>query len=145
MLKTHLDSVIYVSTARVNLTERDVIDIIETSQRNNAGSGITGILCFNGTNFMQFLEGDRDIINARVSLIEADSRHDGMVIINRSVSPTREFPGWTMATSMIDTEDYGEGQELADLLAPDTVTAATREVFNNFRALGQGFPSKGVT
>jgi hypothetical protein len=136
MLSAQLDSLVYISTASAVLTEHDLIDIIETSQRNNGDSGITGLLCFNGTNFMQFLEGDRDMINARFSLIQSDERHNGIVVINRNVSEVREFPGWQMATSLIDTKDYGEGQELAELLKPDTVTAKTREVFNNFRSLG---------
>lgn len=138
MLIAQLDSVIYISNANPNLTERDLIDIIEVSQRNNSFYGITGILCFNGTNFIQFLEGDRDMINARINLIEADSRHHGMVIIKRHISQDREFPGWCMASSVIDTKAYKTDQKLVDLLEIDTVTQETREIFNNFRSLGRG-------
>lgn len=133
-----LDSVIYISTARPDLSLKDFSDIIEASQRKNGSCGITGVLCFNGTNFMQFLEGDRAMVNDRLHLIGSDNRHNGMVTVERRSAMAREFPSWHMASSVINIEGRDSDQKLTDILAIDTVSMETHKIFNNFRSLGHG-------
>lgn len=133
-----LDSVIYISTARPDLSMQDFSDIIAASQRKNATVGITGILCFNGTNFMQLLEGERELVNDRLLFIGSDKRHNGMVTVKRRSINKREFPDWGMAGSAIHIQGGDTVQKLTDLLAIDSVSAETREIFNNFGALGHG-------
>lgn len=133
-----IDSVIYISTARSDLSTQDFNDIIETSQQKNSDRGITGVLCFNGTNFMQLLEGDRKMVNDRLVLIGSDTRHTGMVTVKRRSAMAREFPTWHMASSVINIEGRDSDQKLTDILAIDTVSMETRKIFNNFRSLGHG-------
>ncbi|QTD57381.1 BLUF domain-containing protein [Parasphingorhabdus cellanae] len=133
-----INSVIYISTARSDLSPKDFSDIVEISRRKNADLGITGILCFNGTNFIQFLEGDRKIINDQLRLIGSDNRHSGMITMNHRTTKKREFPDWHMASSVINLENQNTDQKLTDILAIGTVSEETREIFNNFRSIGLG-------
>ena len=49
---------IYFSNAQLGLNVQDLEQIMTLSVSNNAATGVTGILLFNGLNFLQILEGD---------------------------------------------------------------------------------------
>ena len=57
-----LRSVTYTSLARPGLQESDLEAIGTTAQRENAARGITGLLIFNGTHFLQIIEGAPDAL-----------------------------------------------------------------------------------
>ncbi|MBN9064225.1 MAG: hypothetical protein BGP06_10860 [Rhizobiales bacterium 65-9] len=87
---------LYVSAARDGLRESDVKDIVATAQRFNASSSVTGLLAFNGVNFMQAIEGEEDAVLDLFAKIAADARHRSVVmLINERVSE-RGFPDWSM-------------------------------------------------
>ena len=48
---------IYISTAIDTIQESDIDDIVATAQRVNEVQSLTGVLLFNGLNFLQLLEG----------------------------------------------------------------------------------------
>ena len=55
----------YVSNARLGLNQNDLDSIMHTSKLRNKLAGVTGLLLFNGVNFMQVLEGDRHLVGCR--------------------------------------------------------------------------------
>lgn len=87
---------------------------------------------------MQLLEGERELVNDRLLFIGSDKRHNGMVTVKRRSINEREFPDWGMAGSAVHIQGGDTVQKLTDLLAIDSVSAETREIFNNFGALGHG-------
>lgn len=133
-----ITSLIYVSTAQAGLGLDDFMDILTVAQRNNRRFGITGLLVFNGTNFMQCLEGDRSSTNDRLHQISADERHSGLVVLSRTELPNRQFTGWHMAGRYLPSKN-GPGQtDLSELLADTSVSGTTRQLFQSFRSLGAG-------
>ncbi len=93
---TRLRQLFYLSRAATKLTDVDIRQIVQTSQRNNRRKDITGCLLYSGQHFAQVLEGDAAALDELVARIAKDSRHSGfVVVIDREVS-VRRFPDWSM-------------------------------------------------
>lgn len=71
--------------------------IYEVSRHNNALDGVTGLLFSDGRRFVQVLEGSDVAIDATMTRIRADQRHDHLVVLRDGVVAEREFGGWSMA------------------------------------------------
>ena len=67
---------VYVSTARENLTDQDMAAILDTAQSNNHERYLTGFLAHNGANFMQALEGE-EVEVREVGHVEDAALHAG--------------------------------------------------------------------
>ncbi|MCB1520436.1 MAG: BLUF domain-containing protein [Hyphomicrobiaceae bacterium] len=87
---------IYVSTIAPTFNEKMLIDILHTASTRNAEKNVTGLLLYNGSNFMQTLEGDADVIAELMERIVKDPRHDGLIVISEDTVNERIFDGWFM-------------------------------------------------
>ena len=87
---------LYASRAELPLTEDVIESILQQSRRNNAGQGITGLLCFSDDLFIQILEGGRDAVCELYNAIVRDPRHRQVRILLYEEIPERRFGGWTM-------------------------------------------------
>ena len=72
-----LKSLTYTSLARLDLDAGELEAIHRTAREMNALEGITGILIFNGTHFLQIIEGARDAIDELLERLRRDPRHSG--------------------------------------------------------------------
>ncbi len=129
-------SLSYVSTARPDLAESDFRNILNEANQRNEELGLTGLLAFNGLNFMQILEGSRDSVNCCIRLIDTDPRHDGMVIFDRRETRQRQFPDWKMAGILVHQKGEDIVPELDKLLSGEGVEPETRKHFNSFQSFG---------
>ena len=107
-----MDVLLYRSRARPGLSAGDLNDIIEVAQRHNARSGLTGLLVYGDMKlipgapgeFVQWIEGDGDAIEAVMASIRDDPRHEGVDVLAqgevREVTSgrytDRVFPSWSM-------------------------------------------------
>ena len=90
-------NLVYCSQASAGVESADVDTIIATSRRRNPVLGITGILVFGGGVFFQWIEGPKSEVMGLVRLIEADPRHEKMVILSTDEEVReRIFPTWDM-------------------------------------------------
>lgn len=137
-----ITSLIYVSTARAGLSLDDFLGVMTVSQRNNQRLGITGLLVFNGLNFMQCLEGDRAAAKDRLHHIRLDDRHSGISILNQQETGNRQFSGWHMAGRYLPAEKSLGETGLLEILSDDAVSDATRTIFQSFRSLGGNLPGQ---
>ncbi len=71
--------------------------IMEQARRRNALDDVTGLLCEFDGNFLQFLEGEGDILAATFNRISHDTRHSGLIKIFDEPIAERGFPTWSMA------------------------------------------------
>lgn len=71
--------------------------ILDVSRKKNAKAGITGLLLFNGTYFLQCLEGSRAAVNETYHRIVRDERHRNPVLLTCEELPQRDFADWDMA------------------------------------------------
>ena len=137
-----LIQLIYVSTARAGLGETDLADIVGASQRNNLRDGLTGLLVFNGLNFMQALEGPEDALTRTFRAICSDPRHEGVVAIATKRIVEREFPDWSMGYERLDPDEPERHrlillhERLREKL-PERVPESTARLFLSFNSLGR--------
>lgn len=92
----HLCRLIYSSKARPDLGFGDLRDIMEKSEKNNPGDGLTGMLCFGNSMFLQILEGDRGAVSRTYNRIASDPRHSEAEIIECTEVSERLFSDWSM-------------------------------------------------
>lgn len=74
-----------------------VLQILQTSQRNNARCGVTGALLFNKGAFAQVLEGPRASVEATFERIQRDARHGDVTVLQCGPAAARCFANWSMA------------------------------------------------
>jgi hypothetical protein len=86
----------YASRASHSVSAELIRDILDSSQRNNAGKGLTGILCCNANIFLQALEGPRHQVNALYSRLADDSRHKDLTILDYAEISARRYSNWSM-------------------------------------------------
>lgn len=92
----NLSRLIYCSRAIADLDYGDLKDIMTKSQKNNQPVGVTGILCFGNTIFLQILEGHRQEISKTYNRIIHDTRHFDTEIIDFQEIEERLFTDWSM-------------------------------------------------
>ena len=112
----------------------DAIDSILTQSRQyNPVSGITGILCYGGSVFLQAIEGGRVPVNDLYGHIQKDPRHKDVVLLSYEEISERRFGGWTMGQvnlSKINTNilmKYSEKPELDPYSVSGSVSLALLE------------------
>lgn len=98
-------TLIYGSSARHDMTETELVDLLTTSKMNNDALGITGMLLYKGGNFLQVLEGKKEAVEALYSKIQADKRHRGVMTISIRPLEKRVFGDWKMGFANLDTLD----------------------------------------
>jgi hypothetical protein len=118
-----LTSVTYTSLARLDLQASDLEDIHRTAREVNALEGITGLLVFNGTHFLQIVEGSETAIDELVERLRRDQRHTGFEIRDQRKVEERSFPDWSMELVRVNASYFQARDVIADRL-PDTVPEA---------------------
>lgn len=87
---------IYISTARSELSAAELEGVLRASRRNNAAVGVTGLLVVGGRRFLQALEGPADAVVQTYDRIKADGRHFAAVTLDNRPIAERSFPDWAM-------------------------------------------------
>ncbi len=93
---------IYVSSATIPFSNQDLLDLLERARATNTALGITGILLYKGGNFMQCLEGGREVVTTLYERIATDRRHRGCMILLQGEQAETRFPTWSMAFRDLD-------------------------------------------
>lgn len=83
--------VTYISTSDARLSAEDIAALAADADARNRRLEISGVLLFNGTNFLQILEGDEAAVGALLERIGRDTRHSGLIVMARSMVPARTF------------------------------------------------------
>jgi len=118
-----LTSVTYTSLARLDLQASDLEDIHRTARDQNAIEGITGLLIFNGTHFLQIIEGSAEAIEDLIEKLRRDPRHTGFEIRDRRKVEERSFPDWSMELVRVKASYFEARDTIADRI-PDSVPEA---------------------
>src|SRR5690242_3169733 len=115
-----LKSLTYTSLARLDLEAGDLEAIHRTAREVNALEGITGLLIFNGTHFLQIIEGAPDAIDELVDRLRRDPRHSGVEVRDEREVHERSFPDWSMELVKVSASYFEARDEVAGRL-PATV------------------------
>jgi hypothetical protein len=87
---------IYVSTATREMSDEDLLLLLEQSRARNQKQDITGMLLYLNLAFIQVLEGAEKDVDEIYEAIVKDDRNAGNIIIERAEIHERTFPDWTM-------------------------------------------------
>ncbi|WP_440709938.1 BLUF domain-containing protein [Herbiconiux sp. YIM B11900] len=137
-------SVVYTSTASSPFSDAELAALLTVSRRNNARSGLTGMLLYRAGRFLQVLEGPEEAVRRLMDRIGSDSGHHSVRVLLDEQVASRQFPEWTMGfpTVAAAQEDRVPGyrstfDDLGD--EHDDVNATTpalRELIRWFQANG---------
>lgn len=86
---------LYASRA-VDTSPEAIEAILSQSRQHNPTCGITGILCYGGSIFLQAIEGGRIAVSELYGHIQRDPRHKDVVLLDYEEISERRFGGWTM-------------------------------------------------
>ncbi len=86
---------IYVSTPTQHFTKTDVAQLLSDARENNLRHDITGYLHFDGDQFLQYVEGQNEHVEALFDRICADDRHE-IIFYLKDPLTRRRFSGWRM-------------------------------------------------
>ena len=120
-----LTSVTYTSLARIDPRSSDLEAIRAAARKHNAADGITGLLVFNGTHFLQTIEGSERAIDNLIERLRNDPRHTGFEIRDQRKIDARSFPDWPMEMLRVNASYFEARDTIADRL-PDTVPEAIK-------------------
>lgn len=133
----------YCSRAVDGVDDAAVERIIASAHQHNPAHGITGWLVFGGGVFFQWIEGPRAHVLGLMDILQADTRHERLVVLNESEEVReRLFPNWDM--ERVGADDIREVLQDALESAKDPHNAQSLSVLLNqldgdgLRGLGQG-------
>lgn len=87
--------------------EEILAGIIKTAKKKNPKIGVTGLLFYHKTQFLQIIEGEVENLEGLMTIISKDSRHCGIdVLVNEKILD-RSFENWNM-----DTFNLGSNQKI---------------------------------
>lgn len=96
-----LVQLIYVSDL-VNADEAQIPAILASSVRHNSEDGITGMLLYSQGNFLQVLEGEREVVERTYARICQDVRHRNTVMLTEEEVTERHFADWRMGYRQLE-------------------------------------------
>ena len=128
-----LRHILYISNAP-GLRDSEIAAIVEESQRNNIIRDITGMLLYNGRNFMQLIEGDEADLRKLLQRLAKDKRHSGIVNLIDAPIPQRDCEGWAMKCVSLG-KSIAERRSMLDRLLPEDMMPNVRHLALNFAAL----------
>ena len=88
----------YCSFAVREMSDADILDLLGVARSFNSENEITGILIYwiKTRQFMQILEGEKEVIFNLLEKIKRDKRHTGINLIYDGKIPDRTFGNWSM-------------------------------------------------
>jgi hypothetical protein len=89
-----LSQFVYSSRASVPMDSTALQQILVDARNGNEARDVTGALIYVYGVFPQILEGERTVLDALLTSIRSDSRHDSMKVFHESEIAERAFSGW---------------------------------------------------
>ena len=103
-----LRAIAYVSEASDSLTAERLQQLVMDAVLFNESADVTGTLLFDGSRFLQYLEGPEAGVNGAYKRILAAGSHSGVVELNRGRVGRRQFPHWRMCCVRVDELALGK-------------------------------------
>lgn len=112
-----LVSLTYMSTATLVFGRPALRELLETSRLNNHAAGLTGMLLFDATHFIQTLEGPAASVDATFTRIGADGRHRDVIVALREDVDVRRFADWSMGFDALSEEEVASVEGFNDFMS----------------------------
>ena len=122
-----LKTLTYTSRARLDLGEDELGDIHQSARHLNALDGITGLLLFDGTRFLQIVEGSENAVDNLVERLRMDPRHSAFELRDERFVDRRSFADWSMELVRVSAGYCEARGEVEDIL-PDGMAEPVRDL-----------------
>jgi hypothetical protein len=120
--------VTYTSLAALDLDEEQLRAIHAAACDLNGIDGITGLLVFNGTHFLQVIEGPPQAIDELVER-RRDPRHSGFEFRDERMADERLFGDWTMKLARVRSSFMLAQNDVALQLPPTLPEHVRQRIF----------------
>ncbi|GAA4277204.1 BLUF domain-containing protein [Aquimarina mytili] len=95
----------YVSTSNPNVSDIDITQLMDYVKTQNCLLNITGILIYSDGNFLQVLEGAKEVITTLFEKIKKDPRHYNIIkMLDKEISDT-SFSDYHSSFTVISDHD----------------------------------------
>lgn len=103
--------IIYRSQARAGIRSGELAELLAISRRNNARTGVTGLLIYSHGFFLQVLEGLDHQVDQTFDRIQRDERHSACQLVQEKTIFEPDFGEWKMGfwTNEVSHEDQRAG------------------------------------
>ncbi len=109
----------YISSATEPMSTQALLHLLQSCRENNASRSVTGMLFHCNGTFLQVLEGEERVIDELLDIIEQDTRHTDMRVIQRKVIQHREYSDWSMGFQRVSERDLQQIEGLRDFSEKD--------------------------
>lgn len=120
--------IVYLSSSVGLFAEEELSVILEQSRRNNALTGITGVMLYVRGSIIQVLEGEKAAVDALYQRIEQDRRHQNVTRVLSRPLAARLFSNWSMGYETITVRQL---DALKNILNVETGSEAVTEAQDN--------------
>ncbi len=103
--KNMLAQLLYISKRSANCTQEEIKKILASAQKNNPELGITGLLLYSDTRFIQYIEGERTKLMPFYDNLKKDERHHDTILMSLSLVKERIFPNWHMGEKLTSEDN----------------------------------------
>ncbi len=109
-VRENLFSLIYLSSAVFPFQPQDLLELLAKSRVSNTSLDVTGMLLFKHGNFLQVLEGEKEIVLALYKKIVRDPRHRKITTVSQEKIMRRDFSDWSMGfRDLASLDSWPEG------------------------------------
>ena len=130
-----LISLIYMSSATRQMSQEDLLEILNKAREKNGTLNITGMLLYKHGKFLQILEGEKQDVEALYDIIKQDPRHYQILTSGNRPIQEREFGDWKMGFVNLDDFKPEEIEGFSDYLN----RPIDEELFKNDASLAHRF------
>jgi hypothetical protein len=99
---------VYCSLAKRSLNKNDIPDILNTAKAFNSKNGITGCLLYYKNEFIQILEGEKNVVRELYKNIQHDNRQSAVTLMIDDELEERKFKDWSMAYFELNNHNMDE-------------------------------------
>lgn len=107
---------IYASAASTGLRATDLEAIARRSRINNDAEGLTGFLLYQRPRFYAVLEGESEVLFARMERIATDVRHSRLRVLREEPVRRRRFSNWSFGMLPGSAHDIGNSETTVEFL-----------------------------
>ena len=109
----------YISSTSRPMSHEALLSLLNECRRNNEKLGVTGLLMYANSTFLQVVEGEDDVVDNLVERICADERHEEIQMLRRTEIDERRYGQWSMGYNEVSEQDLEETEGLRNFSAED--------------------------
>ena len=108
----------YCSMAVREMFDEDILDMLKVAREKNARLDVTGLLVYQKRirEFMQILEGEKQVIFDLLDTIRKDKRYEGLHLVYDGTVPERNFKDWSMGFAGLESVDKSKLEGVSEYL-----------------------------